>query len=201
MDAIEISNMAIGFADGSPITSFEDGSKESDLCKTFYPNARNYCLENRDWTFASDYKRLSPLTAIPAADFSTQFQLPSDCLVVRQVSDNPKLEYGILYQLSGNKLLTNHSVVYIRYTKLITDTSLFTPTFSIAVAHKLAEFISGPLTASRVFKNDMVTLSEGLLENGGAIDGGQGSPKRVYASRLLGARYGRGSNSVYDWGI
>ncbi|MGD1830997.1 MAG: hypothetical protein ACPKM1_15660 [Spirochaetaceae bacterium] len=203
MDKVKIGNMAIGFCGGNSIMSFEDGTTESDLCKINYEPARDYCLEMRDWTFASERRRLTPLADAPVSEFSHAFQLPSDCFVLRQVSDNQDMKSSIEYQVDGNRILCDAGIVYVRYTVQVTNTSLFSPSFALAVATKLAELISVALTASPAMKQAYEQGSERLLEDSGAIDGMQGTPKRAYASRLLSARRGAYSHMgqpIYDWG-
>lgn len=205
MDKIAICNMAIGFVGGSPIMSFEDEILEAELCDRFYDAARSFCLESRDWTFAAQYRRLAPLVTSSPSEFSNSFQLPSDCLSVRIVSDDPDLKSPVEYQKDGRVLWANESLLYIKYTKNITDTSLFSPIFQTALAQKLAEFIATPLTGDKVLKVSLRQEAELTVEEGGSIDGMQGSPKRAYASKLLqarhrGGRYGT-SSTLYPWGF
>jgi len=204
MDKIGISNMAIGLVGGNPIISFSDETIEAEQCSLYYDSARRYCLESRDWTFAAAYRQLAPRPPVSPSEFANGFQLPSDCLVVRIVSDSPDLKTPIEYQKDGRVILLNNSVVYIKYTKNITDSSLFSPSFEIAVAHKLAEFISTTITGDKVLKRALMSEATDMLEQGGSVDGMQGSPKRAYASKLLRARYRGGNygtrNTIYPWG-
>ena len=196
MDKTTIYNMAIGLVGGNKVLSPADESVEAEECNIYYDPARRFCLESRDWTFAAGTRALAQDATPASTEFANSFTLPSDCLVVRQVSDNPDLLYPIIYQKDGNQIVTDSGTVYIKYTKNITTTTLFSPTFQVAVAHKLAEFISPVLTRDKALKRTLSAESEELLEGGGAIDGMQGSPKRAFASRLLRARFrGYGSTS------
>jgi hypothetical protein len=193
MDKIGICNMAIGLVGGNPILSLADETVESEQCGTFYDSALTFCLESRDWTFAASSRQLAKDAVAVSTEFAFSFTIPSDSLVVRVVSSNSQLRYPVEHQKDGNKILSDSEVVYIKYTKNITDSTLFSPSFSIAAAHKLGEFISPAITGDKVLKRTLNQESEDLLEGGGAIDGMQGSPKRAYASRLLNARYKYGS--------
>lgn len=188
MDKTTIYNMAIGFVGGNKVLSPADETVEAEECNIFYDPARKFCLESRDWTFAAKTRQLAPDAVPISTEFAFSFTLPSDCLVVREVSSGPTLREKVIYQKDERAIVTNSSVLYIKYTKNITTTTLFSPSFQIAVAHKLAEFISPVLTGDKVLKRTLNAESEDLLEGGGAIDGMQGSPKRAFASRLLNAR-------------
>lgn len=204
MNKITICNMAIGFVGGTPIMSFDDETVEAEQCSLFYDVARTFCLESRDWTFASANRKLSSALSSPDSEFAFGFQIPADCLVVRIVSESTDMKTPEEYQKDGRVIWADAAVVYIKYTKDITDTALFSPTFQTAVAHKLAEFISTTISGDKVLKRALMTESNEMLEEGGSIDGMQGSPKRAYASKLLrarfrGGRYGTG-DIVYPWG-
>ena len=193
MDVIGICNMAIGFVGGSPIMSLVDETVEAEQCDLYYDAARALCLESRDWTFAASTRALAQDAVAVSTEFANSFTLPSDCLVVRAVASDANLKNAITYQKDENSIVTDSGTVYVKYTKDITVTTLFSPSFAVAVAHKLGEFISIVLTGDKVMKRTLMQESEELLEGGGAIDGMQGSPKRAFASRLLSARYGGSS--------
>lgn len=192
MDKIGICNMAIGFVGGNSIISFADETLESEQCELYYDIAREFCLESRDWTFAAAYRKLAASTPVTPAEFANNFPLPSDCLAVRVVSDNEDLRTPVTYQKDGNRLVTDSATAYIKYTKNIVDTALFSPSFATAVAHKLAEFISSTISGDKALKGNLMVTSDMLLEDGGSIDGMQGSPKRAFASKLVSARFRTG---------
>lgn len=198
MDKIAICNMAIGFVGGTPIMSFDDATVEAEQCSLYYDIARTFCLESRMWTFASSYRQLVAAPEVSVSEYQFSFQLPADCLTVRIVSDSPDLKSPIDYQKDGRVIWTDSASLYIKYTKNITDTSLFSPAFQTALAHKLGEFISSTISGDKVLKRTLMTEASEMLEDGGSIDGMQGSPKRVYASRLLSSRF-RAGRSQWDW--
>ena len=201
MDSIGISNMAIGLVSGNQIMTFDDDTVESDACKTYYETARDFCLEARDWTFATARKRITPLTEAPVSEFSYSFKVPSDLLVTRQVCSDEAMTSKLVYQQEGRNIVCDSSIIYIRYTAKISDPTTFTPTFNAAVAHKLAEFISPILTANSGIKVALNQEATNLVDDGGAINGMQGSPKQVTASKLLRARQGYSySQGIYQWG-
>ncbi len=200
MSQLEISNMAIGLVGGKQLVTLTDDTVEAEQCDLFYDVARRFCLESRDWTFASTYSLqealLPPLPpGIFASEFSQVFDIPDECLVIRTVSQDDNLITPAVYQKDFQYLYSDNDTLYIRYTKDTTLTERFSPTFRTALAHKLAELIAPGVTGDKTLKRELMVDAESLLENGGAIDGMQGTPKRTRASQLVGARY-RGGRSV-----
>lgn len=193
MDEIGICNLAISLVGGNSIISFADESVEAEECERYYDEARKFCLEKRDWTFASSARQLALNEEAPVVEFANGFNLPSDCLVVRFVSDSADLDYQINHQIDKRVLSADSETVFIKYTKNITDTVLFSPSFRIALSHKLAEFISSAITGDKTLKRNLMAESEVILDDGGAIDGMQGTPRKTKASRLLGARFRYGT--------
>lgn len=190
MDAIQISNMAIGLVGGTPIMSLSDPTIEAEQCDLYYDTARKFCLESRDWTFASETRRLSPEAVSLSPEYNYSFVVPADCLVVRVVASDANLKIVEEYQRQSNRIITDSAVIYVRYTKDVRSSALFPSGFSIAVAHKLAEFLSSTLTGDKNLKRALMQEADYMITESGATDGMQGSPKRAFASRLLRARFG-----------
>lgn len=60
------------------ITSFEDGTAESEVAANLYPLTRDGLLASYPWSFAVAQKRLGRLDLTPVADFKRAYQLPAD---------------------------------------------------------------------------------------------------------------------------
>jgi len=190
MDKVDICNLAIGWCGGNLIMTLDDDSTEADLCKTLYGPTRDLVLEQRDWTFAASRDSLTPLANPPAFGYSQQFQLPSNLLVVRQVSDEPDSMRPVRYVKEQRTLLSDAAILYIKYTVKVTNEVLFSPTFVYALAHKIAAGLANPLTQNASLKKEMELISQMYIDEGGAIDGTQTIPGRTVARRIVGARYG-----------
>ena len=197
MDAIQISNMAISLVGGSSITSFADPILEAEQCDLYYNVARRYCLENRDWTFAAETRRLTKDVMPISSEYTYSYALPADCLVVRVVAADANLRDVVEYQRQSNRVITDSATLYIRYTKDVTSSTLFSSGFATAVAHKLAEFIAPSITGDKGLKRTLMQEADYLITEGGANEGMQGSPKRAFASRLLRARFYGGSRNWF----
>lgn len=189
MKRVEICNLAIGWLGGVSIMSFEyDESVEAELCRLNYDSVRDWTLEQRDWTFAASRAIIGPLADIPAFEYSAAFQLPSDLLVVRQVSDDPTTMRRIDYVKEQRTILANIDTLYLKYTLAVTNENMFSPSFIYAMAHKLAAVMAIPLTQNNTVKKEMEGLAQSYVDEGGSIDGTQSKVGRAYASKILNAR-------------
>jgi len=159
----------------SAITSIDppDGSVQAQLCAQFYPSARDSLLEMRSWSFTSKRKQLvevsntwtewdyayalpcdvnNVLAVLPpdaSDDYSTQFAPPNSqyytAPVVAAGNYNPQ-PYTIEIDDNGYRVLyTDQKDAVLRYNALITDTSQFTPLFTLALSWHLASMLAGPI--------------------------------------------------------
>lgn len=185
---VAICNLSLSWLAGNRITSLDGSSVEAELCKDNYAAARDATLELVDWTFASARRAPARDAAAPAFGWDYSFTLPPDCLVVRQVSDEPDFIHGIDYIREGNKLMTNVSTVYIRYTRRVEDVLKFSSLFSHALASHLAANISIPLTHSEKMENKMLKKLQFYLDKAAGHDGSQGSTQVLRSTKLTGVR-------------
>lgn len=64
----------------APITSFADGTAESEIAGALFGPTRDALLSSYPWSFASGQVALTPLVDAPVADFQNAFALPNDFL-------------------------------------------------------------------------------------------------------------------------
>ncbi len=163
--AISICNEAIALLGGQTLTDFTDNTQEARLVDQFYYSAIKDTLRDYDWAFAT--KRSSELAELddePEFGFSYQYQLPSDCLRVIGVYGDPDFE------IEGETLLTDETVVQIKYVYSITDVSLFDSLFRRALVRRLAADMAYPLTKKRGKEEEMILLYERALSKAKAKD-------------------------------
>lgn len=142
-----------------------DGSAEGDLAERFYPMARNELLEEHDWTFARAYQSLAQLTN-DRDDWAYKHALPSDCLKTRRLlptgwtdAQNDAADFEIV----GNVVYSNEVSPTLVYTKLLTDTTLFSPLFTLSLSYRVGSFMAGPIV-----KDPTGTLQRNLRTAGDA---------------------------------
>lgn len=152
---VDICNLALAhFGDEANVQAIDppDGSPQADHCARFYPIARGVCLESFAWDFA---KRRASLTGIenPIASWAYAYRLPADYLKAHAVllpestDDTKTYPYVIETDSTGARILyTNVEQAVLVYTKLVTDTTKYTPLFISTMSWLLASYVSGPIT-------------------------------------------------------
>ena len=148
-DSITIGNLALAKIGSIRVASFEDASQPARYLKLFFEQTRDEVLRAHDWNFASKRATLAALATAPEFGWGYQYQLPIDCLMVRQLNAWESHEQRGLFEIEGKVLLTDSDSAQIRYTSQVLDSSQFDPIFVEALATRLASKICQPLTGSR----------------------------------------------------
>lgn len=187
---VDICNLALGWLGGNRITTIDgtENSTEAILCRANYKSSRDVAMEARNWTFSLDRATLAPLSVAPAFEYSHQFLLPADCMKVRQVGAEPTLKDNLKWEKEGKYILCDSSLIYVKYTKRITDVGLFSPNFVQSVAARLAADIAIPLTDSKTLMDRMEAKYINSLDVAGGADGSQGINVAVVSNELIRVR-------------
>ena len=147
---VDICNMALSFlGDRATLTSIDppEGSAQAEHCARFYPMALQELLSVMPWGFATKRDELAEFSdKIPGTAHA--YALPADCLSLQAVySKAGKILNRWTLERAGSSraILTNEEVSYIRYTSLDVPSSIFSPTFALALAHLLASKLAGAM--------------------------------------------------------
>jgi hypothetical protein len=115
---VSICSDALILLGAKPISSFNDGTDESNTCDRLYSDVRDMTLSMYPWSFAYKKVQLSRLITTPTTEWRYEFQLPGDRL------GNPRAVYTSNvansrplkdWEIQGDKLLTNELTIYIDY--------------------------------------------------------------------------------------
>lgn len=190
---IAVCNIALVWLGCNQISSFPPAQTipEAVNCEAVYDEAKHATLEDRDWTFAAKRDTLVPLAMAPDFGYAYKFQIPADCLRLRFVSQQPfrtQPKDNLDWQKEGDEIFADVSKVYIKYTKIVTDPTDYSPGFTQALAAKIAMQLAIPLTGSKDLEDRMTALYEKLIDTGGTVDNLQGKQPEVRASKLVNAR-------------
>lgn len=151
-----IANMALGFLGVSkPIANLEsESSVEAQACRTYFDTARDECLRDYGWPFATKLKTLSSLEENPSDEWDEAYQEPSDCLKARRIlsgtrndTQQSRVPYRIIRGDSGNVILTDKEDAVLEYTFRHTEIEYWPADFKTAMALKLATYIVMIVTA------------------------------------------------------
>jgi hypothetical protein len=184
----------------SPISSFTEGTDESNICDSLYEDIKIRALTMYDWSFSFKKTQLARLVTTPANEYKYEYQLPSDIIGrpnavydTDQVGSVPRREYRLI----GNKLLTDYDTVYIDYQYNVPESSL--PHYFIQLLkYEMAWHLALPITDQADKSEYWRVIAEGTAgENGRGgymrqamnIDG-QGNPNNSLQDfSLINVRY------------
>lgn len=156
---VDICNLALAhLGDEANVSSINppEGSAQAEHCKRFYPIARNALLEAHGWGFATRRKSLAELDVEDTDDELTQwgyaYAYPSDCvrplvlLMPGATDDNDAQDFVVETLEDGTRVIyTNVEDAKLKYVRLVTDTTKYTPLFVSALARLLASYLAGPI--------------------------------------------------------
>lgn len=83
--AIDLCSRALLLIGANAIQSFEDGTRESNVCSSIYETVRDTLLTNRDWLFSIHQQELARLNIEPLHDWKYVYAFPKDVLRIRKV--------------------------------------------------------------------------------------------------------------------
>lgn len=172
---VDICNLALGhLGDAATVSSIDppEGSAQAEHCARFYPIARDSLLELHSWNFATTRATLALLgSAWP--EWKYCYATPGDAVNIlaildSQAQDDYSVSNNFGFTQSGIPLVgsgtytpqpysqetlsdgtlviyTNQENAVCRYTRTITDTTVFSPLFVDALAWYLASYLAGPV--------------------------------------------------------
>jgi len=142
-----------------------------------YPTALDFCLTSEDWTFASRLADLPPATSATAPadpDLPYLYQLPADCVMLRDVYDDQ-----IAWRRDGDFLRADAEAgIKIRYTARTETESKMPAPFREWVSLRLAIMLAPTWLQSRSKRRDLYDLAERALVDAKARDRVAGSGRR-----------------------
>ena len=115
---IKICSDALLMLGANPISSFTEGTDESNICDRLYPDIKIKTLASYPWSFSFKKVQLARLVTTPATEYKYEYQLPSDMIgTPNALYDTDKVGSPRRreYRLLGDKILTDYEAVYIDY--------------------------------------------------------------------------------------
>jgi hypothetical protein len=115
---IKICSDALLMLGANPISSFTEGTDESNICDRLYPDIKIKTIASYPWSFSFKKVQLARLVTTPATEYKYEYQLPSDMIgTPNALYDTDKVGSPRRreYRLLGDKILTDYEAVYIDY--------------------------------------------------------------------------------------
>lgn len=152
--AIQICNLALSHLRHSKrIASFTEQSEEARLCSLFYETVRDLVLRDVRWPFSTKIKSLGLIQEEPNDEWLYAYEYPSDCLLARKILSGIRNEtrasrvpYRLGHLDGARVIFCNRQDAKLEYTMQVTDASLYSPDFVMAMSYRLAVYLAPTLT-------------------------------------------------------
>jgi len=170
----------------NPITSFNDGTAESEIAGALYPSAKDSLLSAYPWTFASGQVVLNQVLDSPLADYSYAFELPTDFLRAISVGNGNKGR-GVSYRIMQGQVHCNVKDIVLTYIYRVEEEE-FPPFFDMALISRLSAEFSIPVTESTSRAQALYDFADKEFQKARQIDAQQDSPNRIENYPLIDVR-------------
>lgn len=152
---VDIVNIALShLGDEAEVISISppDATIQATQAGRFFPIARDRLLEAHPWTFAIARQALALVVAPAPSEWLYAYALPNQCLKPRAVynatalDDSASDDFIVESDADGNLVLYTNTVnAVLRYTRVVEDTTKFTPGATAALSRLLAHYLAGPI--------------------------------------------------------
>ncbi len=168
------------------LNSLDDLSDRARAAANLFPQIRDSLLRAHPWNCAIKRVVLSPDVDPPPFGYARQFSLPGDWLrtlsIGQSVDDRPD------YETEGGKILTDESVVYLRYVFRNENPSTWDAQLDHAMTVAMAAVLALPATGNETMAQAKNGELMALLKAARAADGQEDPPQTIGDFRLLGVR-------------
>ncbi|MAQ71598.1 MAG: hypothetical protein CL565_05335 [Alphaproteobacteria bacterium] len=169
-----------------PISSFVDGTAESEIAGALFGPTRDAILSAYGWSFATGQVALNRLETSPVADYSYAYELPSDFLRALSAGTGGRGR-GLNFRIARGALHTNSEKVILTYL-FRPEEEEFPPYFDAALISRMAAEFTIPLTESTTRAEAMFKMAETEFARARQIDAQQDTPGRIERFTLIDAR-------------
>jgi hypothetical protein len=170
----------------APITSFADGTAESEIAGALFGPARDALLSAYPWTFAIGQLALTPLMTPPVADYANAYQLPVDYLRAVSAGGNGRGR-GLNYRICRGALHTDSESVTLTYV-FRPEEEEFPPYFDSALIARLAAEFCIPVTENTSRAEALYRVAETEFARARQIDAQQDTPNKLENFTLIDVR-------------
>lgn len=183
---IALSSRALIRIGAAPITSFADGTAESEIAGALFRPMCDALLSAYGWSFATGQANLTQLVTPPVADYQYAYQLPTDFLRALSLGSGTRGR-GATYRIAAGAIHTNESAVTLTYIFRPEEES-FPPYFDQALITRLAAEFCIPVTESTSRAEALFRLAEQEFQRARQIDAQQDTPGRIEDFTLVTVR-------------
>lgn len=179
--SIELCSKALNKIGANSITSFEDGSVESEICESIYLTLKHKLLSLYYWSFATKTAELEPKESNEKYGYSYAYILPVDFL--RAV----KIESNLKYKIAGSYLFSDDEKVKLEYIADV-DEQNFSPLFVSSFIYLIAAELSISLLNDTSKYSLFYRLFNSEIKEAKSIESMQESNKTIRNFSLIDVR-------------
>jgi len=184
---IKICSRASVLMGGSPISSFSDGTVESDVCDAMYEDVARASLTNTRWRFATNQSILTRLSTAPTGRFDAAYQLPSTMLMLNAITVS---DFPIEYDIYGDKAYCNavpNDVVIADFIFRAVEAN-WPPYFTIAVEFSMAAVLAVSVARDASLASLMEQKANVYMMQARRLDSQQQTTRKLNTSRFIAQR-------------
>lgn len=184
---IKICSRASVLMGGSPISSFTDGTVESDVCDAMYEDVARASLTNTRWRFATNQSVLTRIVSSPTGRFDAAYQLPADMLMMNAITVNDlPIEYDIYGDKAYCNAVANDAVIgdYI----FRAEEANWPPYFTIAVEFTMAGILAVSVARDPQLASLMEQKANIFMMQARRLDSQQQTTRKLNTSRFIAQR-------------
>ena len=193
----DICSQALTKCGADTISSFTDGTHESNVCSVMYDTIKKSLLYYTFWNFAIIKVQMNKLTETPTdKKFLYAFSLPADVIRIRSVFDSNG-HSDFTYKKEGQKIYSNNSIAFVEYVQNMEET--YMPSFFVeALVAKIATEINEAITASGSLTDRLAVGFQQKLRGARIADGQENPPQNIMpAGRLIQAHLNGNSSNRF----
>ena len=207
LSPVSICNLSLGWLGANLITSFDDNTTESKLCKANYEPLRDAVLETYQWSFATRRRRMGAV-AEPAGEDEPndaynffRFKIASDSLRILKVQPDKDFDRptGLEWQVEEGHIIAAQTPIFVQELFRVTETTAYTVAFTQALAARIAAELAAPITESGRKQELMFSMYLTKLDEAKTLDSMQGKSTRIRSSWMKNSRQRTSSSSGTVW--
>ena len=184
---IDICSRALILIGADPITSFSDGTTESNVAVNVYEDVARAALVNSRWRFATNQQKLALLTDAPTGRYDVAHQLPTDLLMLHAVTVNDNLIENAVY---GDKVFSDSSTSdnLVADYSFRADETTWPSYFTLAVEYSIAIIFATSIARDSSLAQLMQQQAERSMAKARNLDAQQQTTKKLTTSRFITSR-------------
>ena len=183
----DICSKALTMIGANTISSFDDGTTESDIASQLYEDTLRALLTQHRWRFSTQQVQLSRLENTPHGRWDAGYQIPADCILIHAITVNDNL---VKYERYGDKIYCNldsTSTVIMDYT-FRQEEDQFPPFFTITLQYKLASLFGASIARDPNLVQSFNVLFNTQVRIARSIGSQERTNKRLGVDRYLAFR-------------